>query len=50
MSAILSERMERVSGEIHVPGQEVDQAVWVDVDKAFLKLSYERDRKLLTTL
>ena len=42
--------MERVSGEIHVPGQEVDQAVWFHVDKAFLKLSYERDRKLLTTL
>ena len=42
--------MERVSGDIHVPGQEVDQAVWFDIDKAVPKLSYDRDRKLLASL
>ena len=42
--------MERVSGDIHVPVQEVDQAVWFDIDKAVLKLSYDRDRKLLASL
>jgi 8-oxo-dGTP pyrophosphatase MutT (NUDIX family) len=42
--------MERVSGDIHVPGQEVDRAVWFDIEEAVRKLSYEHDRKLLASL
>jgi 8-oxo-dGTP diphosphatase len=42
--------MEHVSGNIRVPGEEVDQAVWFDIDKALRKLSYEQDRNLLASL
>ncbi|HLF84089.1 MAG TPA: NUDIX hydrolase [Blastocatellia bacterium] len=42
--------MERMSGEIHVPGDEVDRAEWFDFDEAARKLSYEQDRKLLASL
>lgn len=42
--------MERMSGEIHVPGDEVDRAEWFDFDEAARKLSYEQDRKLLALL
>lgn len=42
--------MERVSGDIHVPGEEVDRAAWFHVEKAVRKLSYEEDRKLLASL
>lgn len=42
--------MERVSGDIHVPGEEVDKAEWFDIAKAVRRLSYEQDRKLLTSL
>jgi 8-oxo-dGTP pyrophosphatase MutT (NUDIX family) len=42
--------MERVSGDIQVPGDEVDRAEWFDFDEASRKLSYEQDRKLLASL
>lgn len=42
--------MERVTGEIRVPGEEVDQAAWFDIDDALRNLSYERDRELLEAL
>jgi 8-oxo-dGTP diphosphatase len=42
--------MQRASGDIHVPGEEVDKAEWFDIDDAIRKLSYEQDRKLLTSL
>lgn len=42
--------MERVSGDIQVPGEEVDRAEWFDFDEAASKLSYEQDRKLLASL
>lgn len=42
--------MERVSGDIQVPGDEVDRAEWFDFDEAARKLSYEQDRKLLASL
>jgi predicted NUDIX family NTP pyrophosphohydrolase len=42
--------MERVSGDIHVPGQEVDRAVWFGIDEAGRRLSYEQDRNLLASL
>jgi hypothetical protein len=42
--------MERVSGEIRVPGEEVDQALWLSITDAVLKLSYEYDRALLASL
>lgn len=42
--------MERVSGEIHVPGEEVDQAVWFGIDEAVKKLTYVQDRELLSLI
>jgi 8-oxo-dGTP pyrophosphatase MutT (NUDIX family) len=42
--------MERVSGDIQVPGDEVDRAEWFDFDEAARELSYEQDRKLLASL
>ena len=42
--------MERVGGDIRVPGQEVDRAEWFDCDKAARRLSYEQDRRLLASL
>lgn len=42
--------MERVSGKIRVPGEEVDRASWLGIDRALRKLSYEQDRKLLGSL
>ena len=42
--------MERVSGRIHVPGEEVDAAEWFDLDKAARTLTYPQDRKLLALL
>jgi 8-oxo-dGTP pyrophosphatase MutT (NUDIX family) len=42
--------MERVSGDIQVPVDEVDRAEWFDFDEAARKLSYEQDRKLLASL
>lgn len=42
--------MERVSGDIHVPGDEVDRAVWFEIDKAIHKLSYRQDRELLSLI
>jgi 8-oxo-dGTP diphosphatase len=39
--------MERLSGEIQVPGEEVDLAEWLDFDQAARKLTYAQDRKLL---
>jgi 8-oxo-dGTP pyrophosphatase MutT (NUDIX family) len=39
--------MERVSGDIQVPNEEVDRAEWFDFDEAAPKLSYKQDRKLL---
>ena len=42
--------MERVSGDIRVPGQEVDRAAWFDFDQAAEKLSYQQDRKLLASI
>jgi 8-oxo-dGTP diphosphatase len=42
--------MERVYGAIHVPGEEVDQAVWLEIDDALRRLSYQQDRKLLAAL
>lgn len=42
--------MQRASGDIHGPGEEVDQAAWFDIDVALRKLSYEQDRKLLAAL
>ena len=39
--------MQPVSGDIRVPGDEVDRAEWFDFDEAAGKLSYEQDRKLL---
>lgn len=42
--------MERVSGKIRVPGEEVDRASWLSIDRALRKLSYEQDRKLLGSL
>lgn len=42
--------MERVSGAIRVPGEEVDRAEWVAFDEAARRLSYDQDRKLLASL
>jgi predicted NUDIX family NTP pyrophosphohydrolase len=42
--------MERVRGDIQVPGEEVDRAEWFDLDEAAGRLSYEQDRKLLALL
>ena len=42
--------MERVSGDIQVPVDEVDRAEWFEFDEAARKLSYEQDRKLLASL
>jgi 8-oxo-dGTP pyrophosphatase MutT (NUDIX family) len=42
--------MEPVSGDIRVPGDEVDRAMWFDIDQAAEKLSYEQDRKLLASI
>jgi 8-oxo-dGTP pyrophosphatase MutT (NUDIX family) len=42
--------MEPVSGDIRVPGHEVDRAKWFDFDRAADKLSYRHDRKLLATI
>lgn len=41
--------MERVSGEIQAPGEEVDRAEWFEFDEAARKLSYEQDGKLLAS-
>lgn len=42
--------MERVSGGIQVPGEEVDRADWFEFDEAARKLSYQQDRRLLSSL
>jgi len=42
--------MERISGDIAVPGDEVDRAEWCDLDEAGRKLSYEQDRTLLASI
>ncbi len=42
--------MERASGDIQVPGDEVDRAEWFEFEEATRRLSYEQDRKLLTSL
>jgi 8-oxo-dGTP diphosphatase len=42
--------MERASGKIRVPGEEVDRASWLSIDRALRKLSYEQDRNLLGSL
>jgi 8-oxo-dGTP diphosphatase len=42
--------MERVEGDIQVPGEEVDLADWLEFDEADRRLSYQPDRKLLTSL
>ena len=42
--------MERVRGDIRVPGEEVDRAEWFGFDEAACRLSYEQDRKLLASL
>ena len=39
--------MELVTGEVHVPGDEVDRAEWFDFVEAAKKLTYAQDRKLL---
>lgn len=42
--------MERVRGDIQVPGEEVDRAEWFDFDEAARRLTYEQDGKLLASL
>jgi 8-oxo-dGTP diphosphatase len=42
--------MEPVSGEIRVPGDEVDRALWLELAEALEKLTYEQDRKLLASI
>ena len=42
--------MRRVSGDINVPGEEVDRAEWFEFDEAARKLTYGQDRKLLASL
>jgi 8-oxo-dGTP pyrophosphatase MutT (NUDIX family) len=39
--------MERVSGDVQVPGEEVDLADWFDLAEAAQRLSYPQDRELL---
>ena len=39
--------MERVRGNIQVPGEEVDRAEWFEFDQAARKLTYAQDRDLL---
>ncbi len=42
--------MERIRGDIQVPGEEVDRAEWFAFERAAGRLSYEQDRKLLASL
>ena len=42
--------MERVSGHIQVPGEEVDRAEWFDFNEAASKLTYAQDRNLFSSL
>ncbi len=42
--------MEWVSGEVRVPGEEVDRAEWYEFEEAARKLSYEQDRNLLASI
>lgn len=42
--------MERLTSRIKVPGDEVDLALWVELDEASQKLTYEQDRELLDLL
>jgi 8-oxo-dGTP pyrophosphatase MutT (NUDIX family) len=42
--------MEFVSGDIRVPGDEVDRADWFEFEEATRELSYEQDRKLLESI
>jgi len=42
--------MERSSRRIKVPGDEVDLALWVDLNEASQKLTYAQDKKLLDLL
>ena len=42
--------MERSSRRIKVPGDEVDIALWVELDEALQKLTYAQDKKLLDLL
>ena len=39
--------MERVSGEIQGPCEEVDRSEWLEFDEAVRKLTYAQDRELL---
>jgi 8-oxo-dGTP pyrophosphatase MutT (NUDIX family) len=39
--------MERLSGDIKVPGEEVDRAEWLELDHAARKLTYPQDIELL---
>ena len=42
--------MERVGGDIRVPGEEVDRAGWFDFARASEMLSYEQDKNLLAAI
>lgn len=42
--------MQRVSGEITVPPDEVDEADWFTINDAARKLTYSQDRELLSLL
>jgi 8-oxo-dGTP pyrophosphatase MutT (NUDIX family) len=42
--------MERLTRRIKVPGDEVDLALWVDLEEASQKLTYAQDKKLLDLL
>jgi 8-oxo-dGTP pyrophosphatase MutT (NUDIX family) len=39
--------MERLGGDIQVPGEEVDRAEWLEFDQAARRLTYAQDRELL---
>jgi 8-oxo-dGTP pyrophosphatase MutT (NUDIX family) len=42
--------MERLTRRVKVPGDEVDLALWVELDEALQKLTYAEDKKLLDLL
>jgi len=42
--------MERVDGDIRVPGEEVDRADWFELAHAVQRLTYEQDKNLLAAL
>lgn len=42
--------MEPITLDIRVPGQEVDEAVWLELNEAAVRLTHDQDKKLVQSI